>query len=72
MSRFLVMRPVSDIIQPLTLADGTHIEFLQALPIFDSELAYKTEHSAEALQERWHRTKVPFWDPNRTPEPTFN
>jgi len=70
--RFLVMRPVSDIIQPLTLADGTHIEFLQALPIFDSEMAYKTEHSAEALLERWHRAKVPFWDPNRTPEPTFN
>jgi hypothetical protein len=71
MRRFLVMRPVSDIIQPLSLADGTHIEFLQALPMFDSEMAYKTEHSAEALLERWHRAKVPFWDPNRTPEPTF-
>jgi hypothetical protein len=72
MRRFLVMRPVGDIIQPLTLADGTHIEFLQALPIFDSELAYKTDHGAEALLERWEQSQVPFWDPNRTPEPSVS
>jgi len=46
--RFLVMRPASDIIQPLTLTDGTHIKCLQALSILDSEMASKTEHSAEA------------------------
>ena len=69
MRRFLVMRPLGDTIQPLTLADGTHIEFLQALPIFDSELAFKTDHGAEALLERWEQSQVPFWDPNRTPEP---
>lgn len=69
MHRFLVMRPISDIIQPLTLVDGTHIDFLQALPIFDAELAYKNDHSAEALLERWEQSQVPFWDPNRRPPP---
>lgn len=72
MRRFLVVRPVGDIIQPLTLADGTHIEFLQALPIYDSELSYKTDHGAEALLERWEQSKVRFWDPNRTSEPAIN
>lgn len=72
MRRFLVMRPISDIIHPLTLADGTHIEFLQALPIFDSELTYKTDNSAEALLELWEQSQVPFWDPNRRPEPAIN
>ena len=66
------MRPASDIIQPLTLADGTHIKCLQALSILDSEMASKAEHSAEAPLERWHRAKVPPWDLNRIPEPTFN
>ncbi len=42
MRRFLVVRPVGDIIPPLELSDGLHVEFLQAIPIFDSELAYKT------------------------------
>jgi len=69
MSRFLVMRPLGDIIEPLTLGDGTHIEFLQALPIFESEAAYKAAHSAEALLDRWERAHVAFWDPNRTAEP---
>jgi hypothetical protein len=68
MHRFLVMRPLGDTIQPLTLADGTHIEFLQALPIFESELANKTDHGAEALVGWWEQLRVPFWDPNRIPE----
>jgi hypothetical protein len=68
MGRFLVMRPLGDIVQALTLADGTHIEFLQALPIFDSEFAFKTDRGAEALLDRWEQSQVPFWDPNRTPE----
>jgi hypothetical protein len=72
MRRFLVMRPLGDIIQPLTLADGTHIEFLQALPIFESELAFKTDHDAEALLGRWEQLRVPFWDPNRIAESSFS
>ena len=69
MCRFLVMRPISDIIQPLTLADGTHLEFLQALPIYESEFVYKKDHGAEALLERWEQSQVPFWNPSRSPAP---
>lgn len=69
MNRFLVVRPVGDIIEPLTLVDGTHIEFLQALPIFESEAAYKATHGAEALLARWERSQVAFWDPCRAGEP---
>lgn len=68
MRRFLVLRPLGDIIPPLELPDGLHVEFLQAIPIFDSELTYKSEHSAEALLSRWEESRVRFWDPSRSPE----
>jgi hypothetical protein len=64
---FLVLRPVGDIIAPLELPDGVHVDFLQAIPIFESELAYKAEHGAEALLRRWEEDRVPFWDPGRPP-----
>src|SRR3954452_9474478 len=41
---FLVLRPIGDIIAPLVLPNGEHVDFLQAIPIFESELAYKAEH----------------------------
>jgi Suppressor of fused protein (SUFU) len=49
----LVLRPLGDIISPLELADGMHVEFMQAIPIFESELACKARHSAEELVEHW-------------------
>jgi hypothetical protein len=67
MQRFLVMRPVMEIIPPLGLPGGVHVEFLQALPIFESELRYKVEHGAEELIHLWERTGVRFWDPDRVP-----
>jgi hypothetical protein len=72
MRRFLVLRPIGDIIPPLELPGGMHVEFLQAIPIFDSELAYTTERSAEELLRRWEHSRVPFWDPNRSPEPAIS
>ncbi len=69
---FLVLRPLGDIISPLVLPDGVHVEFLQAIPIFESELAYKSEHTAEGLLRRWEELRVPFWDPNRSPEPALS
>jgi hypothetical protein len=36
--RFLVLSPLGDIISPLELPDGMHVEFMQAIPIFESEL----------------------------------
>ena len=72
MRRFLVLRQLGDVIPPLELPDGEHVEFLQAIPIFDSELAYKSEHNSEGLLRLWQESRVSFWDPNRAPEPAVN
>jgi hypothetical protein len=65
MRHFLVLRPIADVIPPLELQNGLHVEFLQAIPIYESELAYKSHHGAEALVRNWEETTVPFWDPRR-------
>lgn len=67
MRAFLVLRPLSDFLLPLQLPDGLHVDFLQAVPLFDTERAFKAEHGAEALLQRWEREGVPFWDPERAP-----
>jgi hypothetical protein len=69
MRRFLVLRPLGDIISPLDLPGGMHVEFLQAIPIFESELAYKARHGVEGLLKHWQGSNVAFWNPERLPEP---
>ena len=71
MRHFLVLRPLGDIISPLELTDGTHVEFMQAIPIFESELAYKARHGTMQLLEHWQESGVAFWNPGRPPEPTL-
>jgi hypothetical protein len=71
MRRFLVLRPLGDIISPLELPDGMHVEFMQAIPIFESELAYKARRSARELLEHWQESGVAFWNPGRLPEPAL-
>lgn len=68
MRRFLVVRPIVEIMPPVAAPDGFQVVFLQAIPMFESELAYKTEHGAEALLTHWKASGVPFWDPMRSPE----
>ena len=69
MSTFLVLRPMVAIVPPLHLSGGVHVEFLQAIPIYESERRFKNQHSAEALLERWENAQVRFWDPRRAPDP---
>jgi hypothetical protein len=69
MTSFLVLRPMSEIIRPLPLEGGVHVEFLQAIPLFQSEIAFKAEHGAEELIRRWQSVGLAFWDPARSPEP---
>jgi hypothetical protein len=69
MRRFLVLRPLGDVISPMELPDGMHVEFMQAIPIFESELAYKIRHSVKALLEHWRESGVAFWNPGRLPDP---
>jgi hypothetical protein len=39
MRTFLVLQPLSDFLPPLGLPDGLHVDFLQAVPLFDAERA---------------------------------
>ena len=69
MRSFLLLRPIAEIAPTLRLDHGLHVEFLQAIPIFASELSFKNEHGAEALMQRWESRQVGFWDPNRGQDP---
>jgi hypothetical protein len=66
---FLMLRPLGGIISPLELPDGMHVEFMQAIPIFESELAYKARHGARELLKHWQESGVAFWNPGRLPGP---
>ena len=65
MSALLVMRPREPIIPDLVLDDGRHTVFLQAIPLYRSELGYKTRRGAEALMAEFERLQVPFWGATR-------
>jgi hypothetical protein len=69
MIAFLVVRPLSEFLPAIQLPDQVHVEFLQAIPIYASERAFKASHGAEALLERWEKAGVPFWNPDRPPNP---
>lgn len=64
MSSLLVLRPLSDV-PALALADGLHVDFLQAIPVYESEVSFKAQHRAEELLHRWQSAGVSFWDPTR-------
>jgi suppressor of fused protein SUFU len=72
MPRFLVLRPIGDVVSPLELPDGMHVEFMQAIPIFETELAFKARHGASELLEYWQESGVAFWNPVRSPEPALS
>jgi hypothetical protein len=69
MSAFLVLRPLMEIVPPLRLLDGTHVELLQAVPLCASEVAFKSHHQAEDLWKLWRTANVPLWNPDRSAEP---
>jgi hypothetical protein len=67
MCSFLILRPQVQIVPDLVFSDGVHVEFLQLVPIFASELEFKVAHGADALMAELEQACVPFWDPNRAP-----
>jgi hypothetical protein len=71
MRSFLILQPhmSNEIVPALELSDGLHVEFLQVVPIFPSELNFKAEHGVDSLMEHWEARQVPFWDPNRSAGP---
>jgi hypothetical protein len=53
----------------LDLSGDLHVEFLQAIPIFESERAFKAEHGADAPIHRWEAAGGRFWDRARPDAP---
>ena len=68
MSVFLLVQGIGEVLPPLALQDGLHVDFLQAVPVFDYELRFKKSYGISALVERWRQTGAPFWNPDRRPE----
>jgi|GEM_PF-1281454 len=67
MMAFLI-RQQEAVIPTVQLSDGTHVRFLQALPLHESELLYKRQHGMDALMAHWEQRLVPFWDSERGPD----
>lgn len=65
MSSMLISYPFEEVIPPLALPDGVHIQFLMVIPLYPSERTFKMRYGAEALWQEWAKTRVPFWDPMR-------
>lgn len=64
-----MVRPIAEIAPTLKRDNGLHVEFLQAIPVFSSELSFNKHHGAEALLQVLESKQVAFWDPRRAPEP---
>jgi hypothetical protein len=71
MESFFVVRPRPDFLPALELQGALHVEFLQAIPVFEPELAFKRKHGAEALLGRWEEADVHFWDSHRLLAPAL-
>lgn len=69
MTKFLILKPESDLVPALELEDGVHVQFLQAVPIFDSERRFNHHHGVAALLKIWEDAHVPFWNPQRSAHP---
>ena len=69
MSTLLVVRARPGFLPPLVLPDELLVEFLQAIPIFETERAYKKVHGVEALMSLWEKAHTPFRNPDRDPNP---
>lgn len=67
MMAFLI-REQEAIIPTVQLSDGSHVHFLQAVPLHESELLYKRRHGMDALMAHWKERLVPFWDSERGPD----
>jgi hypothetical protein len=56
---------IEDTVPPLALPDGTHIEFLSVVPLYDSELELKKRTSAEWVMGEFNDQEIPWWSPER-------
>ena len=70
MRTFLISAPTPEILPALSPREGgLHVDFHPVIPIYDSELQFKRDHSADDLIERWRAHAMPYWNPNREADP---
>jgi Suppressor of fused protein (SUFU) len=65
-SGFLILEPRVELIPQLQIG-GFHIDFLQVIPLFPSELIFKAKYGVEELLALWEKDEVPFWSMRRNP-----
>ena len=56
-----------DAIIPPLEAKETRVEFIQLVPLFRQEAAFKTKFGEAALWEAFEQAAIPYWDPGRAP-----
>ncbi|MGV9566071.1 suppressor of fused domain protein [Streptomyces sp. NPDC003480] len=67
MTSFLAVRPMEDLVPDLALPDGSHVQFMNVVPVFESELRLRNGRSAEWLIGELNDNGVAWWDPRRGP-----
>ncbi|HYI07796.1 MAG TPA: suppressor of fused domain protein [Thermoanaerobaculia bacterium] len=66
----LVQQTEDEIVPRIQATNGKpHVEFMQLMPLFPSEVVYRRKHGTEGLLEMWSEKRVPYWNPHRQPEP---
>lgn len=62
----LLIRPNDGFLSALaSQSSAVHVEFLEVIPVFESEVVFKQQHGVGALFEAWEARDVPFWNPGR-------
>jgi hypothetical protein len=62
--RFLAMKQVESILGPFEI-DGRHVEFMNAIPIYESELPIKSALGGRGFVDELRRQGIGFWDAAR-------
>lgn len=62
---FIVIEPLDGMPAPISLDDGSHVEFLMVIPVFLDEVEFAVVNGVDALLEMMETRHVPFWNPRR-------
>jgi hypothetical protein len=69
MQRFLVMAQREAVVGPFDL-DGRHVEYLQAIPMYESEVPAKLRLGAHHFLDELRTQRLGFWQAERMPLPS--
>lgn len=60
-STFLIVPQIEELLEPLALADGTHVQFCQVMPISKAEVEMKRQHGAVWLLGELNDRGIATW-----------